>query len=232
MSSAIAKIRQMNGHHDLARISGQIALPAMWVAVLIQAGWILAAPGDRAGIYDLVVLVTFAALTATRARIRVVVAIARILLAVSFLGSVADRLGLFGPSGTAGVSWGSFSNFVEYTRDVNAFLPGSAAPVLAVLATGAEIALGLALLAGVGTRRAVAGAALLLAAFGLAMTVSLGVTSPLSYDVWVLMTGACVLAISDLSFVTLDTVIARFRKRHPASVGHAEPGNATHAAQQ
>lgn len=143
MSSAFFRIRKTNRRHHFARMSGRIVLIGLLVAMLGQAAWILAVPGDRVGIYDLLVVPAFAALAATSGRIRGIVAITRLVLAFSFLGSVADRFGLFGPSGTAGVSWGSFSRFVDYTRDVNAFLPGSAAPVLAVLATGAETALGL-----------------------------------------------------------------------------------------
>lgn len=230
MSSAFSSIRQADRRHHLARMAGQIAQPAMWAAILIQAAWILATPGDRAGSYDLLVLVTFAVLGATRARIRGIVAIARVVLAVSFLGSVADRFGLFGSYGTAGVSWGSFTRFVDYTRDVNAFLPAGAAPTLAVLATGAEVGLGLALLVGFRARRAVVGAALLLAVFGLAMTLSLGVTSPLSYDVWVLATGAWMMAGSSMSCLTLDTVVARFRRRRVAPAGYTEVAGTPRAA--
>lgn len=73
------------------------------------------------------------------------------------------------------------------------------------------------------------GSALLLAIFGLAMTASLGATPPLSYGVWVLMTDAGVMVMSDLSCLTLDTVVARFRKRHAGSV---DPGAATGAVVQ
>lgn len=111
---------------------------------------------------------------------------------------------------------------MDYTRDVDAFLPAGAAPTLAVLATGAEVGLGLALLVGFRTRRAVVGAALLLAVFGRAMTLSLGATSPLSYDVWVLATGAWMMAGSNVSCLTLDTVVARFRRRRVAPAGYSE----------
>lgn len=42
----------------------------------------------------------------------------RLPLALSFLFPVADRLGLLGPPGTAGVAWGNFSNFLRYNARV------------------------------------------------------------------------------------------------------------------
>jgi hypothetical protein len=38
----------------------------------------------------------------------------RIALGLSFLFPVADRLGILGPPGTAGVTWGNFANFLRY----------------------------------------------------------------------------------------------------------------------
>lgn len=52
----------------------------------------------------------------------------------------------------SGVSWGDFARFVDYTRSMTTFLPGSLAPTLAVLATVAEVTLGTALLLGIPLR--------------------------------------------------------------------------------
>jgi len=54
-----------------------------------------------------------------------------------------------GTPGAANASWGDFSHFVAYTAKVNSFLPAILAPGLAVFATIAEFALGLALLLGI-----------------------------------------------------------------------------------
>ncbi len=37
-------------------------------------------------------------------------------LAAGFLSAVADRFGLWGPTGTPGVAWGGFDPFLVYTR--------------------------------------------------------------------------------------------------------------------
>jgi hypothetical protein len=43
----------------------------------------------------------------------------RLALAAAYLSSVADRFGLWG----AGVGWGNFANFLDYTAKLNPFLP-------------------------------------------------------------------------------------------------------------
>jgi hypothetical protein len=66
-------------------------------------------------------------------------------LALTILSAVADRFGIWGPPGSANVSWGDWAHFVAYTAKVNSFLPGAVAPALAVMATVAEVLLGVAL---------------------------------------------------------------------------------------
>jgi uncharacterized membrane protein YphA (DoxX/SURF4 family) len=104
---------------------------------------------------------------------------------VTFLSAVADRFGIWGPPGTAGVSWGDWSHFVAYTAKVNSFLPGVLAPTLAVIATAAESVLGVALILGVFRRPVAWASAVLLALFAGAMILSFGIKAPLSYSVFV-----------------------------------------------
>lgn len=105
-------------------------------------------------------------------------------LGVTLLSAVADRFGGWGPPGQANVSWGNWTHFVAYTARVDGFLPAMLAPTLAVVATAAEIVLGVALLLGV-YRRAVAWAAAgLFVTFAMAMSLSFGVKSPLNYSVF------------------------------------------------
>jgi len=138
---------------------------------------------------------------------------ARALVGLDFLGSVADRFGLLGPPRAAGVSWGDFSNFVTYTHQVNAFLPASVAPALAVLATIAEISLGLGLVLGLRVRLATVGASMLLLTYGTAMTISLGVASQFHYAVFLLSAGAWALATVDAQPLSVDVLVARPRPR-------------------
>jgi len=115
-------------------------------------------------------------------------------LGATLLSAVADRFGLWGPPGAPNASWGDFSHFVAYTAKVNSFLPAALAPGLAVLATIAELTLGLALLLGI-WRRPVAWASCgLLTLFALAMTFSFGVKAPLNYSVFVDAAAALLLA--------------------------------------
>ena len=105
-------------------------------------------------------------------------------LAVTFLSAVADRFGIWGPPGAPGVSWGDWSQFVTYTAKVNSFLPAILAPTLAVIATAAELALGVALILGVFRRPVAWASVILLALFAGAMTVSFGIKAPLGYSVF------------------------------------------------
>lgn len=198
------------------------AFAALWLALLGQALWMIGAGiasralGDKA-VYDSAIVIGFAALAATGGRVRWLAAALRVLVALTFLGSVADRFGLFGPPGTPGVSWGDFAHFIAYTRTVNAFLPANWAPTLAVLATLGEAALGLALLLGVRLRLAALGTAGLLLIYAIAMTLSLGPGAQFAYAVCVLSAGAWSLAASDATALSLDGRAARrtLRAAHP-----------------
>ncbi len=114
---------------------------------------------------------------------------ARLALAGAFLSAVASRFGLW--QGRLGLE--RFADFVGYTAEVNAFMPAAVIPLLAWAATAAELCLGVALL--VGVRWAAIGSALLLALFGAAMAISLGVKSPLDDSVFSASAAALLLAL-------------------------------------
>jgi uncharacterized membrane protein YphA (DoxX/SURF4 family) len=107
---------------------------------------------------------------------------------------VADRFGLWGPPGADNISWGNWSHFVAYTAQVNSFLPAAVAPALAVVATVAELALGLALLLGVWPRLVAWATCGLLTLFAVAMTFSFGAKAPLNFSVFVAAAAALLLA--------------------------------------
>jgi uncharacterized membrane protein YphA (DoxX/SURF4 family) len=118
----------------------------------------------------------------------------RFAVGLSLLSAVADRLGWWGAPGQPNVAWGEFDKFVEYTGRLNWFLPHALIPPLAVIATCAEIVLGLLLLAGWHTRIAALCSALLLTAFGLTMTLALGIKAPLNFSVFSAAGGSLLLA--------------------------------------
>lgn len=116
---------------------------------------------------------------------------ARIALGAAFLSGIASRFGLWGKD----VGYGNFENFIHYTAQVNAFMPAYTIPYLAWAATIAEFALGVALVAGFKLKWTAFASALLLAVFGIAMTISLGVKSPLDYSVFSASAGALLLGL-------------------------------------
>ena len=70
---------------------------------------------------------------------------ARLALAAGFLSAVADRFGVWGPPGAAGVAWGDFASFTAYAATINPWSPPALVPALAWIATLAEIALAILL---------------------------------------------------------------------------------------
>lgn len=110
--------------------------------------------------------------------------VARLALAGGFLSAVADRLGLWGPPGAAGVAWGDFGGFLAYTETLNPWFPAGWIPAVGVTVTVAEVGLAVGLLLGWRTRVLGAAAGLLLLAFGLGMTAGTGVKSALDASVF------------------------------------------------
>lgn len=136
-------------------------------------------------------------------------------LGVGFLSAVADRLGLWGPFGQPNVEWGNFSRFLEYTHTLNWYLPAAAILPLGVIATGAEILLGLLLLVGWHTRAAALLSGLLLLTFGVAMTLALGIKAPLNFAVLTGIGGSLLLASCERFPFSVDEFLSR-RSTHRA----------------
>jgi putative oxidoreductase len=112
----------------------------------------------------------------------------RLALASGFLSAVASRLSLLGKKSSG------WSNFLDYTAQVNSFLPKSFIPTIAVTSTLLETGLGILLLIGFKTNYAAFGAALLTLLFAFAMTYSFGIKEPLDYSVFAFSAGAFLLA--------------------------------------
>jgi putative oxidoreductase len=108
----------------------------------------------------------------------------RIAVSACFLSAVADRLGIWGAPGDAGVAWGNWENFIHYSNSVNSFVSPGIGRILALVATSLEILLSVLLLLGYKTRFTALASGTLLLCFALAMTISFGIKSPLDYSVW------------------------------------------------
>ncbi len=194
------------------------AFAALWVALFAQVGWVILnrvvlhrSPGlDLTGALVTGFFVAFAALYG---RWRWMAVIARVIMSADFLLSVGDRFGVLGSPGAPGVSWGDFGHFIAYTRSVNSFLPPNLAPTLAVLATIAEVGLGVALLLGVRPQFAALGAASLLLIYGISMTISLPPAQQFHYFVYVLCAGMLALATVDASALSVDKLVLWWRGR-------------------
>jgi uncharacterized membrane protein YphA (DoxX/SURF4 family) len=117
-------------------------------------------------------------------------AYARIALGAAFLSGIASRFGLWGE----GVGYGDFAHFMEYTAQVNSFMPAATIPFLAWAATAAELGLGILLVAGLWPRLVAFASAGLLFLFGAAMAVSFGIKEPLDYSVFSASAAALLLA--------------------------------------
>jgi hypothetical protein len=165
-------------------------------------------------LYPTLVSSGFGLLAVAPERLRWLPAPLRIFIGVAFTGAICDRLGLFGGSGTPGVSWGNFKNFVAYTAQVNSFLPAALIPSLAAIESIIEGALGAAMMLGFSVRKVTLASAALLCCLGLAMTVSLGLASQFPFAVFVLTAGALVLATLDTSSRwSVDAFFLRLRRR-------------------
>lgn len=117
--------------------------------------------------------------------------LAGLIVSAEFLVAVADRFGLLGSPDTAGVSWGSWDEFVTYTDQL---WPWTASVVaVAVAATALELALGTVLALGWQWRWSGKAAAGLLSVYGTFMTLTVGAGEVLRYGVPVLI-GAALLS--------------------------------------
>jgi thiosulfate dehydrogenase (quinone) large subunit len=132
----------------------------------------------------------------------------KLALAAGFLTSVSDRLGLWGPSGTANVAWGSFQRFAAYTGQLNPWAPALLIPPVAWFVTVAEIVFGIALLLGLRTRAVALASGVLLGLFGLGMTVGTGLKSALNNSVFAASAGAFALATERSYRWSLDALLA------------------------
>jgi uncharacterized membrane protein YphA (DoxX/SURF4 family) len=125
--------------------------------------------------------------------IRIVRVALRLSLAAAFLSAVADRFGWWAPFGQG--SWGSMCRFAEYAHQLVPFASGWVLTVIVWAATAAEATLGVLLLTGWRPRLVGTATCLVLIVFGMAMAVSLGIESPLSYSVFSAASAAAAYAI-------------------------------------
>ncbi|MGI5130993.1 hypothetical protein ACQEVB_29600 [Pseudonocardia sp. CA-107938] len=183
---------------DGARRTGGL----MWVAAGIVFGIVRVLLGDpMPGVVTLTVVaavLVLAALVVRPAGRATVLAgrVVAVLLAVAFAGAVADRFGVWGPPGGAGVSWGSWAAFVDYTQVLLLGAPTPIAVGAAVAATAAEVALAAALLTGWQRRWTGKATAGLLTVYLVAMGLSVGWAEVARYAMPVEIGGALLVTVA------------------------------------
>lgn len=141
----------------------------------------------------------------------------RLALGVAFLSAVGDRFGVFGPHGTRNIAWGGFARFTQYTAQLNPWAPTALVPVLAWVATGAEIAFGLALIAGLFTEAVALASGALLFLFAAGMTIGTGFKSALDASVFSAAAAAFALALLGPGHWSVD----RWRRERRRKAGTA-----------
>jgi uncharacterized membrane protein YphA (DoxX/SURF4 family) len=123
----------------------------------------------------------------------------RMALGLGFLLPVFDRLGFMGAPGSGKVAWGNWSHFVAYTHQLMPFTNLNTANIAGLVATIAELVLGVCLIVGFKTKWMGLGAAIITFTFAVFMIASLGIGAPFSYPVFV-FTGAGLLLYTQHSF--------------------------------
>lgn len=128
----------------------------------------------------------------------------RISISIGFLSATASRLNFWG------IQSSGWKNFVQYTAEINSFLPQSFAPAISVLSTISELSIGILLLIGYKVMPTALAASILTLLFAIAMTLSFGLKEPLDYSVFVFSTGAFLLSTFPSHQWTLEQVINQY----------------------
>lgn len=108
----------------------------------------------------------------------------RFALGIGFILPVLDRAGLIGKPGTSNISWGNWTNFVEYTHSMMPYVSTSMASFFGMVASIGEIICGILLLIGYKIKFAAFGGFLLTLSFALSMFFFFGYRSPFDYSVF------------------------------------------------
>lgn|SRR5690554_4439868 len=133
----------------------------------------------------------------------------RLALGVAFLSAVADRFGIWGAPGDALVTWGNWDNFVQYTSELNFNASHTIANILGIIATVAEIVLGVFLVVGYKIRTSAFLSGLLILAFGIGMSLNAHIKYAFDYSVFSASFGAFLLSTIPTSKWSLDNVLRR-----------------------
>jgi thiosulfate dehydrogenase [quinone] large subunit len=116
----------------------------------------------------------------------------RLSLSAGFLSASADRFGWWPKEVSA---WGNWQSFVDYTKSLMPVAPDSFVPVLAAIATGLEIILGVLLLTNFKTKRVAQASCALLLLFACSMALAKSIKLPLDFSVFSAAAAAFALSV-------------------------------------
>lgn len=121
----------------------------------------------------------------------------RLSLSLGFISACLDRFGLFWQQNKA---WGNWRSFVEYTAQLLSWLPANTIPILAIIATVAELIFAICLLIGWQIKLFAYLSGILLLFFALAMTFSGGLKT--AFDASVFAASAAAFALGTMDDIT------------------------------
>ena len=130
----------------------------------------------------------------------------RFAISAGFLSAVADRFGWWQDEVSV---WGNWTKFLEYTQQINPWIPNSMIPVAGFTATAAEIVFALFLIVGFKTELFAKLSGFLLLIFALAMTFSTGIKSALDFSVFSASAASFALSLMKEKTLELDVLISR-----------------------
>lgn len=119
----------------------------------------------------------------------------RVALGIGFFWPVCDRFGILGTAESGSATWGNWNNFVAYAHSLLPFLSATMTNAAAVIATVAEVILGLCLILGFHTRTMAIGSALLTLIFAICMALFISPGAPLNYPVLVFTAASILLSV-------------------------------------
>jgi putative oxidoreductase len=121
-------------------------------------------------------------------------ALLRFSLGAGFILPVFDRIGFLGAPGSVYVTWGNWTNFVNYTHSLMPYVSAQMAAFFGLLATIGEALCGIMLIVGYKIKLAAYGSFVLTLVFAFSMLFFIHYRAPFNYSVFVVSFSSLLLA--------------------------------------
>tara|TARA_R110000822_G_scaffold17201_3_gene58077 strand:+ start:312 stop:743 length:432 start_codon:yes stop_codon:yes gene_type:complete len=137
---------------------------------------------------------------------RIIKLFLRLAISIGFLSAVADRFGMWQKDVSV---WGNWDNFLNYTKQINPWIPNSLISTAGIIATAAEIIFALFLLIGFKTELFAKWSGFLLLLFALSMTFFTGIKGAIDFSVFTASAGAFALSLMKEKYIEIESLIAK-----------------------